>query len=164
MGKIYNVDDFNWHQDHRRGGIIPFKFNDDESVSYFLSIQRGKGDISDFGGHREDFDENIISTILREYREESNEVFGIIEGRDLKDLDLVETEDTVDILYPVEVNLKDIRRKFKRVFNNEVSDIIEVKEKDIKEVLKKSSDKIKINEKYYKIHGEILDVFRVIYS
>lgn len=150
---LFTVNDYDWSVKRRRGGIIPFKEEKDGNV-FFLSVQRGNGTISDFGGHNEKTDSDMLSTILREYREESNNCFGIIRRSDVEGLDLIDTGETVDIFYPVDEDIEYYRKKFSKKINNEVADIIEVSEREVYFGRGKLQG--------HELHKEIHDVFLIL--
>lgn len=66
----------------RRAGIIPY-VKTNNTVMFIFGLGEAIASISDFGGTREDFDEDIYETALREFHEESFNVIGPLNRKNL---------------------------------------------------------------------------------
>lgn len=66
----------------RRGGVIPYVKNE-KTVFFIFGLDEGIASISDFGGTREDFDEDVYGTALREFQEETFGVIGTIKRKNI---------------------------------------------------------------------------------
>jgi len=66
----------------RRAGIIPYMKNE-KTVFFIFGLDEGIASISDFGGTREDFDEDVYGTALREFQEETFGVIGTIKRENI---------------------------------------------------------------------------------
>lgn len=86
----------------RRAGIIPYTFYKKEFFIIF-GLERGIGSISDFGGTYERADGDLINTALREYREETLDLFPMISREELINLNppCLYNETTFEILLPL---------------------------------------------------------------
>jgi hypothetical protein len=76
--KIDSVKNVDWNrQRQQRAGVIPYyKINDE--IIFILGQDRQSGDLTDFGGWKKISDNDSIETSLREFKEESLNVFGEI--------------------------------------------------------------------------------------
>lgn len=83
-----------------RAGIIPF-INSEGIIIYAFGIGNIIGDICDFGGHREAIDTDLLDTAIREYEEESLNIFGRLTREMLQDCEVLEGIDTMEILVPI---------------------------------------------------------------
>lgn len=71
------TDDVLLDKDLKRAGVIPYvKIND--KVFFIFGLGEGIASISDFGGTKEEKDEDAVDNALREFREESFTVLGTL--------------------------------------------------------------------------------------
>lgn len=70
----------------KRAGIILYTLIDGKEPYFCFGIDRHYSDLSDFGGQREETDENIIHTAVREFNEESRCMIGFkLKPEDVQD-------------------------------------------------------------------------------
>lgn len=125
---MYKVREINLNDNrYIRGGIIPITTVNDINF-YGFGMNNRNSDICDFGGHKETMDNDILDAAIREYREESLNVFGEISRDTLYDCYVLEGNDTVEILYPIRGNFIEYTKEFnsyiKNVPDHEVQSII----------------------------------------
>lgn len=83
-----------------RAGIIP-QVRQGNTVFYAFSLDNCVGAIGDFGGHIEPVDRDGLDTAIREYSEESLNVFGVFTRDDLMDCPVIIGPETAEIIVPV---------------------------------------------------------------
>lgn len=81
-----------------RAGLIP-TFKMDGGKYYVFGVDSRTRILTDFGGHREHKDRDILDTAMREYMEESHGAFGIPTRDTLYTMLAVDGIDTLEILY-----------------------------------------------------------------
>lgn len=98
LKKVRNTD---WNNpNHIRAGFIPICFQGG-MLFFGLAVDSRNNVLTDFGGHKENFDMDLLDTALREYKEESYEIFGTLSRDSVQNFEVLEGEDTVEILLPV---------------------------------------------------------------
>lgn len=98
---MYRVADIDWdHPKYIRAGIIPYIIQNNIRF-YGFSIDGEIGQLGDFGGHRELIDRDVLDTAIREYEEESLNLFGQLTRESLQDCFVLDGVDTVEILVPI---------------------------------------------------------------
>jgi hypothetical protein len=115
---LRRVIDTDWNNSNVvRAGIIPFIIKNGVKF-YAFGIANEVGDLCDFGGHREDFDNDLLDTAIREYKEECFEIFGKIDRNSLSDCYVLEGQDTLEILLEVTGDLYEYTYKFREMIGN----------------------------------------------
>jgi len=121
----------------RRSGIIPYLMVNKDL--YFLLAQDKKtGDFSDFGGHQM-FGETILDTAIREFREESNDIFPSIDSKIKDTSTLIYDDHMVLIFLPVPYVWSLESDLFSLTPNTEVSHIRWVKKEVLDQMLNRTS-------------------------
>jgi len=114
---LKRVNEINWNDDkYIRSGIIPY-IDINNSRFYAFGIANIVGDLCDFGGHREIIDNDLLDTAIREYQEESLNIFGILNRKMLENFNVLEGKDTIEILLPVSGSLYYYSQKFQELIN-----------------------------------------------
>jgi hypothetical protein len=85
---------------YKRAGIIPFCVQNNV-IFFAFGVENGVAALADFGGHREKYDTDLLDTAIREYREESLNVFGIFTRDNLLSCFVLEGKDTLEFLVKV---------------------------------------------------------------
>lgn len=142
-----------------RAGIIPF-IRYQNSKIYAFGLGNVTGDICDFGGHKDCEDNDLIDTAIREYNEESFGIFGNFNRESLKNSEVIDGVDTIEILVEVNGNISDYNRRFKNILNNnynhEIQDIIWLSKKQLLVAIDSEDiqkDGVKIFHMYSKIRN-----------
>lgn len=96
------VQDIDWtDRKYIRAGVILVV--QQGGVRFFgFCVENGVAAIGDFGGHREKTDRDALDAAIREYREESLNVFGELTRDTVQDYYVIEGTDTVEILIPLD--------------------------------------------------------------
>ena len=110
-----------------RAGIIPYQIIG-KHIVFAFGLDGNNNSIVDFGGHIEKIDQDLIETAIREYSEESFNVFGSLTRQRLTGCDILQGHDTIEILYPVNCNIYQISKLFKQLasanYNHETRNIV----------------------------------------
>lgn len=124
-----------------RSGIIPIN-NVNGTLFFAFGVDTSTGKLTDFGGHREYQDYDLLDTALREYREESYETFGLLDRETIKNLHIIIGYDTFDILLPINGDLDIYRETFsQRVLKDpepEISNIVWLSRRQLLRLLESS--------------------------
>lgn len=111
----------------KRGGILPV-LSINGNKYFCFGVDRRSGDLTDFGGSKEKSDKNIISCSLREFKEESGEIFTEPGVGTLLSSYAVADESTFIMFMNVHVNADYIRMLFHKKYNfrgnREIRDIV----------------------------------------
>lgn len=113
---MLKVGDIDWksydnNKNIIRAGIIPV--TEEKGIIFFaFGVDFNIASLGDFGGHKEIIDTDLLDTAIREYREESLNVFGTITRESLKNCLVMEGDETVEILYPVDPPFYSYTEKF----------------------------------------------------
>lgn len=132
---IKRVRDINWSdRKYIRAGIIPIVIQG--NIKFFgFGIENKVAAIGDFGGHKENIDNDVLDAALREYREEALNVFGDITRDMVQDFCVLEGIDTVEILVPVPGPIFRYTEIFRSMIgnyaNHEVQNIIWLSKKQL---------------------------------
>lgn len=117
---IKRVSDINWNDPkYIRSGFIPVSIKN--NILFFGFGIGQLGDIADFGGHREDVDRDTLDTAIREYREESLNVFGEITRHSVQNCIALIGQDTIEILLPVKLPFYKYTEDFHKIINGNTS-------------------------------------------
>lgn len=100
-----------------RAGIIPY-IDVGHTRFYGLGIASDVGDLCDFGGHKELIDKDLLDTAIREYEEESFNLFGKLTREMLMNCLVLKGIDTYEILLPVYGNLYNYTLTFQKLVGN----------------------------------------------
>ena len=122
-----------------RAAVIPYIVMND-SIYFLLGIDDSSGDITDFGGGVKQY-EYALSAAIREFKEESDEIFGTLYNdinRFSTNIALLDRRMSV-IFVPIDIKWYNTARQiFKEKnmnsINNEVSDIIWVNEDQFRQM------------------------------
>lgn len=117
MDRLKRVYEIEWSDPKfTRGGILPItKYNNVVWLCFMVS--NSSASLSEAGGVCEEEDYDVLDTALREYKEESGDVFGELQVEDLIGHYTMECDWSVDILLPIKGNPWDYCDKFDRKFN-----------------------------------------------
>jgi len=103
-----------------RAGIIPYTIINN-IVFFAFALESNLASIADFGGHRESFEKDALDSAIREYAEESLNVFGILNRDIVQDNYVIEGEDTAQILLPISPNnLYNYSISFKNLIKDDI--------------------------------------------
>lgn len=163
---MVSVRNFNWKKRDKikRAGII-FYCKCDNDYYFLFTLDKYTASLGDFGGHVEKDDIDILDSILREYSEESLNIFSNIKRDDLKDGIVFEGNDSIEILYYLGELTKNqmnyYQTKFKSFikndYNHEVQNLIWLKLFQIKNIVK-YKDFISEGTKIYSFYHRILEI------
>ena len=92
----HNLNNHNLTNNYIRAGIIPYTIQNN-IIFFAFSIDNNIACLGDFGGHYEDIDNDLLDTAIREYTEESLNVFGYLNREFLKDCFVIEGPETIEI-------------------------------------------------------------------
>ncbi len=122
--------DFDWTATHYvRAGIIPY-ITINNVKFYAFGLGNMVADLCDFGGHREDVDGDLLDTAIREYSEESLNIFGELTRDTLDYCEVLDGDDTAEVLYPLpgDIPMYSYTLDFKQLIgddlNHEIQNII----------------------------------------
>jgi len=107
-----------------RGGIIPY-LDTPNGHLYGFGIDADYGTLIDFGGHREDFDYDILDTARRELSEESFDVFGKPSREELLNLPVLYNRTDMEIFWPIQGNAEDLQHNFRILVSQAHPDDVE---------------------------------------
>lgn len=125
MCRVGIVSSFNLNNErYIRGGIIPVTSVDGEEILFFGVGYNGE--LTDFGGHREHIDKDIVETAMREYQEEVHNLFGILNRDILLSSWAVDGVDTLEIFYRLPAMTRDHLNYYNDVFAPTVTDNDEI--------------------------------------
>jgi len=111
------VSEIDWKQNYIRAGIIPY--TEQNGILFFaFGLDCNIASLGDFGGHYEPSDNDLLDTAIREYREESLNVFGSITRDSLKNCYAFEGPETIEILLHVTPPFY----QYTEIFNNIIKD------------------------------------------
>lgn len=135
----------NWNKfKPSRAGIIPFTFTKDKTLLFGFGLDTKFRELTDFGGgvsYKKD--KTALNGAIREFREESLNVFDSVSPEHLQNSLTLYTKNTLIIFLYVDVNPETINKTFyERVVNEktpEVSDIVWLTEKELKVALQPKS-------------------------
>lgn len=109
------VRDIDWTDPRLiRSGIIPYT-SIHNTILLGLPVETGIASLSDFGGHIEESDGDALNAALREYSEESYDVFGPLTRNSIADCYVLEGPTTNEILLPVPPLPLDYSQEFRRL-------------------------------------------------
>ena len=115
------VRDNDWNdRKYIRAGIIPYCVIG-ENIFFCFGVENGVGAIGDFGGHREKVDSDALDTAIREYQEESLNLFGELKRDRLQDCYILDGSDTVEILLPVTGSMYEYSTRFRNTIREDTS-------------------------------------------
>lgn len=126
----------------RRAGIVVITRYKKQSWFGF-GIDRKSGDFSDFGGAKIKKDIDIFETALREFHEESLEVFGTLKREDIENCWAVYDKKNLIIFVPLMTSPKKVIKNFKTKVNSddEMSGIVWVRQHALIDLLKTATPK-----------------------
>lgn len=155
------VRDMSWNnRKYIRAGIIPMI--EQNGVRFFaFGVENGVAAIGDFGGHVERHDRDALDAAIREYREESLNVFGEITREMLQDCYVLDGVDTAEILFPVVGPLYQYTKRFNELvgdnLQHEVQSVIWMSRRQLLTALD-SQEYAFEGTKIYHMYGKIRDV------
>jgi hypothetical protein len=95
------VRDIDWNDPkYIRAGVIPVTLQNN-IIFFGFGVDSSVASLGDFGGHRELKDKDALDAAIREYREESLNVFGEITRDKVQNYYVLDGIDTIEILFPV---------------------------------------------------------------
>lgn len=83
-----------------RAGIIPF-IEINGTKFYAFGLEPHIAAIGDFGGHKEDIDNDLLDSAIREYSEEGLDIFGKLNREQLLECEVLDGTNTFEILVPI---------------------------------------------------------------
>lgn len=139
--KYGKVSDIDWgEQNQKRAGVIPY-VNYEGEILFCLGRDTSSYNLTDFGGGVKKEDRNPIEGGLREFREESLNVFGEIDITNIKDNIVVYCQNMMIIFVEFKVNPRIIIEKFKsrvqKEKNPEVCDITWISKDEMLQIIQK---------------------------
>lgn len=134
--KVKDIPDFCLTSLRRAGIILITRYK--QSLWFGMGVDRRSGDLSDFGGMKNRKDTDIFETAIREFHEESLEVFGILKKDDLWNCFSVYDKESLIIFVPLKTSPKKSISDFKdRVkHKDEMSGVIWVKQHALIKMIK----------------------------
>lgn len=118
------IKDINWQtQIQSRGGVIPYTLYNGQ-IYFCLGKDRQSGDLTDFGGGIKKY-EGRVSGALREFREESLNVFSQCDKLDINDQLVFYSKKMLIILMKCDIDPIEISNFFENKVKNEVNPEIE---------------------------------------
>jgi hypothetical protein len=153
------VREIDWaHPKYKRAGIIPV-VERDGTLFFGFSVSTWDGAMGDFGGGREKSDVDALDTALREYSEESFNVFGVLTRDMLQDCLVIQTPQTIEIIVPVPGPFYQYTERFREILrhqpNDEVQNIVWVSRAQLILILNQHT-----SSKLYLIYDKIEAVLR----
>lgn len=156
---MQRVKDFNWNKNgnFKRAGIIPYIENNGVRF-YAFGIENHIAAMCDFGGHIEDDDYDILDSAMREYHEESFSIFGDLTRENLQNSFVINSNESIEILYKVNGNMFDYVKKFHDKLtdrNHEIQNIVWLSRRQLITVIDNQDfiiDDIRIFHFYNKVH------------
>ena len=146
-----------------RGGFIPIT-SINNTVLFGFPLDRKIATLTDFGGHREDFDGDILDSALREYSEESYNLFGKLSREYVMNNYVLIGYDTIEIFLPVSNNILDHSLRFRELVqqhcNSESQSLIWLTKKQVLSFLDNPSlsfDGVEVYRSYYRIRDTLRD-------
>lgn len=146
----------------KRCGVIPYtKYKN--SIWFGLGIDRRSGDVTDFGGSFEyKKDRDCIDAALREFSEESLNVFGIVERHLIYNNIIAFDDENLIIFIPIEIDPFVSKKAFEEYnySKSEMSKIIWIRKDHFKEIILGKLEGYKM---YSKVRGILnLDICKYI--
>lgn len=157
---LKKVSETDWNnKKYIRAGIIPYI--EEKGIRFYaFGLENCFATIGDFGGHKEKRDHDALDTALREYVEESLNVFGILTRDKVKDCVVIDGKDTAEILVPVEGPMFQYSNKFKQLIGSnplhEVQNIVWLSRKQLLLAIDSQGEKYE-GTKPYLMYGRIRD-------
>ncbi len=97
-----------------RSGVILYT-KDQDQIKFVMGVDTRTNDITDFGGHKEKTDKNIVCTGLRELVEESLGVFGKITEEEIQDSLVLYSSQMMIIFIYIDMDIEHINTTFDRL-------------------------------------------------
>jgi len=164
MQWLKRVNETDWNdKKYIRAGIIPYI--EEKGIRFYaFGLECSMGTIGDFGGHKEKTDMDALDSALREYVEESLNVFGILTRDKVKDYYVLDGKDTAEILVPVEGSMFKYSNKFKHIIGinpqHEVQNIVWFSRKQLITIINSQQEKYD-GIKPYLMYGRIRDTIQM---
>ena len=163
MQRGQRVRDMNWNDPkYIRAGIIPVV--EQHGVRFYgFGLDNNVGQLGDFGGHYEHVDADLLDTAIREYEEESLNVFGVLTRDLLQDCVVLDGTDTIEILVPVPPPFYAYTQRFRAMITtnteHEIQDIVWLSAKQVITAID-SQQATHQQTKLYHMYTRIHDVLR----
>lgn len=128
---LLTVSQVNWRDPRLiRSGIIPYILHNN-TVYYCFGIEPYVGALTDFGGHYEQSDTDLLDSAIREYSEECFGVFGTLTRESMQNYRVILGQDTNEILVPVE----NLPGKFVERFRQTLQSLPKPSEHEIQDIV-----------------------------
>jgi hypothetical protein len=153
------IKDIDWNtQNQWRGGVIPYtKYNDD--LYLCLGFDAETNELTDFGGGIKK-KEHKLSGALREFEEESLNIFGNYDIEKIAEEYVIFSKNMLIILINVDINptetIKLFQEQVKSTINSEISNIIWLSKEKFINIIKSNNTKDRIM--YNKVRNFLLQV------
>jgi hypothetical protein len=158
---MYRVRDANWNSSkYIRAGIIPYV--EQNGIRFYgFSIDNEIAQLGDFGGHREIIDRDVLDTAIREYEEESLNLFGVLNRDDLQDCVILDGVDTIEILVPVSGFFYQYTNRFRQMITgdtrHEAQNVVWLTRKQVLKIIDGQHTAV-ASTKIYQMYDRIRDV------
>lgn len=129
----------------KRAGIIAYTTYKN-CVWFGLGIDRRSKDISDFGGKKERRDRTIFDTAIREFSEESLDIYGKLDRSKLDNCLAVYNQSSLIIFLNLKTKIKDAKKNFKKEVDTrklkyvEMEDPIWIRKERFLDIIKHDKD------------------------
>jgi len=147
----------------KRAGIILYaRYNND--IWLGMGIDRVSGDISDFGGGVCKRDTDAIDGAIREFCEESLNIFGKVTRAHVNNCNCIIEDSMMIIFLPIVTDLKKSSKLFRSIMkkDSEMSSMIWIKSGKFDRLVKNQSNDYKIYERVRKIMPDTVNITSVI--
>lgn len=108
---------------HYRAGIVPY-CNLKGIRFYCFGVEDGVGALADFGGQVDPADNDLLDTAIREFSEETLNVFGELTRESLQDCQCFITNSTLEIFYEVNPTMSIYNGKFDLKIKQNTTEVV----------------------------------------
>jgi len=152
------VRDINWNDPkYRRVGMIPV-IEQGKILFFGFCIEPLIGAISDLGGHRDAEDIDGLHTLIREYQEESFNIFGTLTKDMLQDCLVLENKRNLELLIPLKGPFYKYTERFHQLLGSntehEAQNIIWLSQQQL-------LNTIDTQEESYSMYGKLYNILRI---